>query len=476
MPRRKPKNQESPKSKTIRLPISKLIDTKFRDYAVYVLESRGIPSFYDALTPVQRYILMNSPTSNTKTLSVVGKSIDDGYHHGDMSLQKAIAKLARPFGTALQTLEGYGFFGTEVSPEPAAARYTAVKLGTKPAEILKKYKYLFTREKDGPYDPFWMDVPLGLTTSIVGIAVGYKTTILPRKLQDIQEYLAGKRKTVRPYFFDFNGTIQKYNGLDNSWLITSNMNIVGNKIEVRGLPPVMKYTSVIKKLDYLFNEFEGRVKVINNSNTAVHIDVVYTGKNEKEWKAIQKFTTKLFSVIVTEKPVFIKDGQVLVYEKVEEYLDDYKWQLLRLDARNKEYLRDTTSFELEFNRAKKLFIQFILQKRRTITEIDIFLKDYSGAIKTRLENLTAKKFTKDELTATGEKIKELEKTLRIQERELKKAQTLFEKTPDPTLKRGISSKKTSVDLFDAEDITEDNGIVVWDGEDPFEKVEEGFGE
>jgi len=71
------------KEKIVRLPISKFIDSKFRDYAVYVLEARGIPSFYDALTPVQRYILKNSPTSFNKTLSVVGKSIEDGYHHGD---------------------------------------------------------------------------------------------------------------------------------------------------------------------------------------------------------------------------------------------------------------------------------------------------------------------------------------------------------------------------------------------------------
>jgi len=71
------------KTKIIKLPISKFIDTKYRDYAVYVLEARGIPSFYDALTPVQRFILKNSPTSFNKSLTVVGKCIQDGYHHGD---------------------------------------------------------------------------------------------------------------------------------------------------------------------------------------------------------------------------------------------------------------------------------------------------------------------------------------------------------------------------------------------------------
>jgi len=71
------------KEKIIKLPISKFVDTKFRDYALYVLTARGIPSFYDALTPVQRYILKNSPTSYAKSLTVVGKCIQDGYHHGD---------------------------------------------------------------------------------------------------------------------------------------------------------------------------------------------------------------------------------------------------------------------------------------------------------------------------------------------------------------------------------------------------------
>lgn len=457
------------KQKIVKLPISRLIDTKFRDYAVYVLEARGIPSFYDALTPVQRYILMNSPITFTKTLSVVGKSIEDGYHHGDMSLSKAISKLARPFGAALQILQGYGFFGSEVSPEPAAARYTSVKLASKSGDILRKYKYLFTRETDGPHDPFWMEYPLGLTTPIVGIAVGYKTTILPRKLEHIKEYFEGKRQSLKPYFIDFSGTVKKYKDLDKSWLITSEITIVDKRIEVRELPPVMKYSSVLKKLDYLFSQFEGRVKVINNSNTKVHIDIVYKGKSEEEWKEIQQYITKVFSVLVTETPVFIKDGNVLVYNKVEEYLDDYKWQLLRLDARDREYQRDWTSFELDFNKAKKLFIAFILQKKRSVAEIDIFLKDYDKKIRVKLEVLTAKKFTTDELALTAERIKELTKDLRLREAEYKKAKKLYESTPDPTIIRGISSKKTTIDLFEGEDMSEINGIEVWDGEDPFEK-------
>ena len=465
-----------PGEKAIKLPISKLIDTKYREYAVYALENRGIPSFYDALTPVQRYILMNTSTSLTKTLSVMGEAIKDGYHHGDMSLGKAIAKLARPFGSSLQMLEGKGFFGSEVSPYPAAARYTQVKIGKKPAEILRKYKYLQERDEDGAYMPIWVDIPIGLVTGIVGLAPGYKTTILPRRLDDIKEYWQGKRKNVKPYFSDFSGKVQRYKNLDKSWVISSEINVDGNRIEIRELPPVMKYTLAIKRLDWLFNQFEGKVRVLNNSNKKVSVDIIYSGKNQKEFDEIIQFVTKAFSVIVTENPVFIKDGQVLVYDKVEEYLDDYKWQLLRLDMTDKEYRKNWTNGELEFNKVKRQFIQFLLQKQRTIPEVDTFLRPFGKEIKSRLEALTSKKFTKDELKATTEKIHELEGELKRLTREHRRAKALFDKAKDPTAKRGISSKKSTIDLFAPEDLTEDNGIVIWDGEDPYEKSIEVFDE
>jgi DNA gyrase/topoisomerase IV subunit A len=459
------------KEKIIRLPISKFIDSKFRDYALYVLTSRGIPSFYDALTPVQRYILKNTPTSFGKSLTVIGKVIQDGYHHGDSSCTGALNKLARPFANSLQILEGYGFFGSEVSPSPAAARYTSVKLSSAANGILNKYDYLTTRELDGPYDPFWMDVPLGLVTPIVGIAVGYKTTILPRKLKDIQDFLEGKRKSVKPYFEGFNGTIEKYKEADKAWLISSNVTIEGKKIMVREIPPILRYESVLKKLDYLVNKFESNIRIINNSNTKVNIDIIYTGKSTTEWEDVLKFVTKSFSIIVTENPVFIKDGQVLTYDSIEQYLEDYKWQVIRLKLRNTLYERDKLSFELKFNIAKELFITFILEKKRTNDEITVWLKKYDKDICEKLERMTSRKFTIDELTFTKAEIKRLTSELKDKEKELKEAQIDYDKFKDPTLERGVGSKKNIVNLFDIEDIEVINDIVIWDGNDIYDETE-----
>ena len=73
------------------------------------------------------------------------------------------------------------------------------------------------------------------------------------------------------------------------------------------------------------------------------------------------------------------------------------------------------------------------------------------------------------MVKTADRIKELEKSLRTWNRALKKSKTLYERTKDPTISRGVGSKKATADLFDTEDIGEVNGITIWDGEDPYEK-------
>jgi len=453
------------KEKLIKLPISKFIDTKFREYAIYVLEQRGIPNFYDALTPVQRYILKNAPNSFNKTLTLVGKCIECGYHHGNAALESSIARLARPFGNSFQLLEGDGFFGTEVSPLPAAARYTGIKLSSNANKIINKYDHLTTKEPEGPYDPLWVEIPIGLSLPVIGIAVGYKSMILPRNLKHVEEFLAGKRKSVKPYFEGFTGKIEKYKELGNAWLISANMEVTDNRISINSIPPIVKYESVLKKLDYLINKYESNIRIIDNSNNVVDLTITYTGKNSVDWTNILKYVEKAFSIIVSENVVFIKDSQVLVYRNVEEYLEDFKWQLIRLKQKNAQHEFERTVANLDFNVAKEKFIPFMLSKKRTDKEVTEWLKDYVKDIRERLERMTARKFTIDELHATKEIIKELHAEGKTLKKQLKEITKEFESHVDPTLARGIHSEKSNVDLFDTDDIEIIDGITIWNGSD-----------
>jgi len=442
------------KEKIINLSVSNLINTKFRDYALYVLTSRGIPSFYDSLTPIQRYILMNTPSSFSKTVAVVGKVIQSGYHHGSASVESSISRLARPFGNSFQLLEGYGFFGTEVTPNAAAARYTSVKMHNKADEILKRYNYLNTKSEDS-YDPFWIDIPIGLTQAIIGIAVGYKTMILPRKLDDIKDYLAGKRKSIKPFFKDFKGTIKRHKEVKTSWILKANLKVENKTITVTDVSSLIKFSTLLNKIEKLINEYDNKLKINNNSDTKVNLEIIYTGIRKDEFREIKEKVDKITSIIVSENVVFIKDSDVLVYDNLEEYLDDYKWQILRLRTKDSMYLRDKITDDILFNESKKKFITFMLQKKRSLGETDTFLSKYSKDIKTRLENLTSKRFTSTELTKVTSLILELKKELIKAKAIYTAANVIFKKAIDPTIKRGTKTQAT-VNLL--EDFIDDDVI------------------
>lgn len=388
------------------------------------------------------------------------------------ALEGSISKLARPFGNALQLLDGYGFFGSEVSPDAAAARYTSVKLSSRANEIINKYKHLHTKQEDGPYDPLWMDIPIGLCVPIIGIAVGYKSTILPRKMESILEFLEGKISTIEPYFEGYTGLIEPYKEIGNAWMLSSKISVVSNKIQVSELPPILKYSAVLKKLEKIMNSYEGRIKIINNSNTKVDIEIIHTGNEQDQWAEIQAAVKRAFSIIVTETVVLVKDGQVLVYDNVEQYLSDYRYQIKRLQHKNTQYELSKLRFELGYNEAKKLFIEFVLKQKRTNAELSENLKNYNPEFSDRLERLTSRKFTKDELELTKNEIANLSKLLRAKEKEFKAIDDKFSKMVDPTVGRGVRSNKSTVDLFETEDMTEIDGIAVWMGDDDVAASEE----
>jgi topoisomerase-4 subunit A len=460
--------------KIYNLPISKQINTNFRNYALYVLENRGIPSFYDGLTNVQRFILVNSPNNYNKTISVVGSCISDGYHHGDKSLTGAVNKLARPFGCSEQLLLGDGFFGTPVQQEPSAARYTSVKIAPSISEMIRKNSFLNTRNDETGWDPLWIDLPIGLSTTIVGIAVGYKTTILPRSLSDIQKYLDGKIKEVKPVFKDFKGKVTRYRGLDKSWLIEGVIETSDSErwMRVTELPPLMKYGSFLKKLDSILN-YHPNVKITNNSSTNVDVHLRYSGDADG-WAAFSEAVLKSTKMLVTETPVFVKDGLVLEYDRIEDYIDDFRYRKAELRVKRAEYFLQEANDELEFARCKEKYLMYMLEKQRKETEVEKFLDTVTAnsRVRRRLESIYLKSLNAQELERTRKEIARLEGVQSEQTKELHNSQAELALMVDTATNRGTSSKTSSAsNLFLDED--EYDGIEVWDGKDKEEdEIEE----
>jgi len=454
-----------PKQKRIiNLPISKHINVNFREYALYVLNNRGIPSFYDALTTIQRFILQNTPTNFTKTISVIGNCISSGYHHGDSSLAGAINKLARSFNCANQILEGDGFFGTPINHEAAAPRYTSVKINSEIYNIIKENQFLNTKDKDDKWNPFYVRIPIGLSTLIVGIGVGYKTTILPRRIEDIEKYLKNEIKEVKPYFKNFKGKIKKFKNLNHSWIIEGVIKKNKEKkiVHITSLPPLMRYEKFLKKIQNLIEKYGNKISVTNNSSDNIDILITLKTGDENEFENLFKTIENFVKIIVTETIVFVKDDMVLVYDKIEDYLDDFKYRIAELDVKRTEYFLNKTIFEFEYQKAKKLYLEFMIKKQRTENEISEFLKNFDKKISNRLENILLRYLSKEELKRTIKKIKDLEKEKKKLEKDFKKYNKIFEKIKNNIKIKGIQNRKTKfVDLFDDSDFDEIEGVEVF---------------
>ena len=461
------------KNKSYPLNISKQIDVNFRNYALYVLENRGIPSFYDSLTNVQRFIVLNAPHNYNKTISLVGSCISDGYHHGDKSLIGAINKVARPFGNSDQLLLGDGFFGTPINHEASAARYTSVKINPKIAEMIRKSEFLNAKNEEGSWNPLWLDAPIGLTNMIIGIAVGYKTTVLPRDLEDVQKFIDGKSKEILPKFKNFTGTVKRYNGLSKTWLIEGvvHVNETAKTVRVTDLPPLMKYGSFLKKLEVILDNYT--VRMTNNSSTNIDILLQFSGKKD-EWESFLARIEKSTKMLITETPVFVKDGLVLEYNSIEDYINDYRYRLADLRVRRIQHFKKLNEDELLFLIYKEKYLMFMLSskgKMRKDTEVDEFLSDLTkehAHIRRRLDSILLKSLTQEELTRTQKRIKELQEELKKQEVELTQALNDFGKMEDTAMKRATQNRvSSSFDLFSEEE--EIDGIEVYQNTDEDEE-------
>ena len=459
------------------LSITDQINTQYRTYALYVLQSRGIPNFYDGLTPVQRLILENSPVKYNKTIGLVGEVIKTGlYHHGDSSLAGAISKLARPFGCSYGVLEGDGFFGSPVNPSPSAPRYTSVKINQKVKDIIAKNYDLNEKNSEGGHDWIHTEIPIGLMTHVVGIAVGYRSNILPRKFEDVVEYLQGTPKLLKPYFKDFSGKITKYMNEENTWLIESGIEIDANKkiIRIFDLPPVMRYDSFINKLENKLERTGHDYRIENRSQSKCDLIVSLRGISggPDAFKDVCEAVNKLCKIIVKEDIIFIKDGNVMEFSSVKEYLDHFRGHLELVKL--KRLVRDEANYsrELAFLEAKLKFLNFMIEKKRSNDEIIKFLSGFEGWISTRLQKIEIVKLNIEHIKQTEIDIQDLKNKITKTKKEIKEQDKIYKSRMKDILKlvKGKNTRFNTTALFEP---TQVDGIEIFQViEEDEENIEE----
>lgn len=421
--------------------ISNFVDNEYRNFALYALEFRAIPSFYDSLTNVRRFIVQYTPNSFIKCDAVIGACMGTGlYHHGPASLGNSINGLAQDYMCADKILDGSGFFGNAIDSEASATRYTSVKLNAQAKEHLKKYSSLNSTNENG-WNPLKMEIPIGICSYITGIALGYSCSMLPRKLEHVQEYLDGKRKSLKPYLMNFKGKIIK--NADNpdrsSWKILPVIEIDESKrtIHVTEISPSISYSTYVKKINNLIDTYN--CSVVNNTRESIDIKLKFPRKTtDADWDKIVTKIDKDSTATITENILFIKDSSVLQYNKIEDYLDDFKNYREFLYLEKMEYDLVVLDSELEFLKAKKEYLEFMMQKKRKQDEIEKFLSKYNKEIYSRLDSLKLRLLNNEYLKKTIQEIEDYKKDIKSKNKEIVSQRKTCSKIKDIIIKAKTS--------------------------------------
>ncbi len=172
--------------------------TSYLDYAMSVIVSRAIPDLRDGLKPVHRRILYAMhETGNThdkayrKSARPVGDVMGKYHPHGDSAIYDALVRMAQDFSMSLPLLDGQGNFGSMDGDNPAAMRYTEVRMDKPAASLLadiEKETVDFQDNYDGKdKEPTVLPArfPNMLVNGAGGIAVGMATNIPPHNLGEV---------------------------------------------------------------------------------------------------------------------------------------------------------------------------------------------------------------------------------------------------------------------------------------------------
>ena len=170
----------------------------YLDYAMSVIVGRALPDVRDGLKPVHRRVLfaMNELSNawnkpHKKSARVVGDVIGKYHPHGDASVYDAIVRMAQPFSLRYMLVDGQGNFGSVDGDNPAAMRYTEVRMSRLTHELLadidKDTVDFGPNYDESEHEPLVLPtrVPTLLVNGSSGIAVGMATNIPPHNLNEV---------------------------------------------------------------------------------------------------------------------------------------------------------------------------------------------------------------------------------------------------------------------------------------------------
>lgn len=185
------------KEKIVKTFIEDEMKSSYITYAMSVIVSRALPDVKDGLKPVHRRILydmnelgLTHDKPFKKSARVVGDVLGKYHPHGDQAVYSSLVRMAQDFSMRHPLIQGQGNFGSIDGDDPAAMRYTEVRLfqiaQAMLADIEKDTVDWVPNFDDTLNEPSVLPaaIPNLLVNGSSGIAVGMATNIPPHNLRE----------------------------------------------------------------------------------------------------------------------------------------------------------------------------------------------------------------------------------------------------------------------------------------------------
>ena len=195
--------QNLPFEQPIPVDIEEEMKRSYLDYAMSVIIGRALPDVRDGMKPVHRRVIYGMWESGNrsdrpykKSARIVGDVMGKYHPHGDSAIYDTVVRMAQDFALRYPLVDGQGNFGSLDGDNPAAMRYTEVRLMKIAEEMLRDDIDKETVDWGPNYDgsetePLVLParVPNLLVNGGSGIAVGMATNIPPHNLGEVVDAL-----------------------------------------------------------------------------------------------------------------------------------------------------------------------------------------------------------------------------------------------------------------------------------------------
>ena len=366
--------------------ISDFLANEYKEFAMYSIEGRAIPSVIDGFKPTQRKIIhisnqiwKNGGEKTLKVFQLSGKVASDCYyHHGDMSLSNAIITMAQKFKNNAPLLEEDGQFGSLRSPQAGAPRYIGTKLSENFRLIYKDFELLEYKEEEGEsIEPkfFLPIVPAVLLNGSSGIAVGFASNILNRDIKSIIDacvkVLSGKAPgEVKPSLNGFTGEYIQDKENNKRWVIRGNFTRANTTtVKISELPPSMTYEKYEDILDKLVDD---KVIVSYDDNCKDNIDYTIKFTRSDLDKLDDEKLVKLLKLEESSTEIFStldEYGKLMIFENTSDIIKYFVDFRLNYYHKRKQFLLDKLNKELKILSNRGRFIKAIIDGKLKVNNV-----------------------------------------------------------------------------------------------------------